>query len=290
MLLREISNRNRARFSDFSLRVCSSTCWVSLEVESPTDHDQGQTQAGARDKLRIFVIEVARRRLWVGVVAGILGGGLYLLSQWHRHSPESVLMPTPIPTPTVAPTAIVASPTTILVTPTAPLAPTPQPTPIASSNAPAASPQPTRDPFEDGMHRVLEASGSGFLELRGELTKTEKATRPYPLFRLRKIYEGAFIFGGAYAAQLEEVYYSNANQPAYNYHLYFQESSDKGPRYDDLRGRLDMMLRDFVHISGTGYDAWAGSDARGTAVLLTDRDVLGSVEVKVHVAFPKPQW
>jgi hypothetical protein len=140
------------------------------------------------------------------------------------------------------------------------------------------------------MQRVLEAGSSGFLELRGKLTKTENATGPHPLFCLRKIYEGAFIFGGAYAAQLEEVYYSNANQPAYNYHLYFQESSDKRPTYDDLRGRLDMMLRDFVHTSGTGYDAWAGSDARGTAILLTDRDVLGSVEVKVHVAFPKPQW
>jgi hypothetical protein len=57
-----------------------------------------------------------------------------------------------------------------------------------------------------------------------------------------------------------------------------------------LRGRLDVMLRDFVHTSSTSYDAWAGSDARGTAVLLTDRDVLRSVEVKVHVAFPKPQW
>ena len=140
------------------------------------------------------------------------------------------------------------------------------------------------------MQHVLQAGSSGFRELRGNLTKTENATGPYPLFRLRKIYEGAFIFGGAYAAQLEEVYYSNANQPAYNYHLYFQDSSDKGPRYNDLRGRLDVMLRDFVHTSGTGYDAWAGSDARGTAVLLTDRDVLGSVEVKVHVAFPKPQW
>jgi lysophospholipase L1-like esterase len=140
------------------------------------------------------------------------------------------------------------------------------------------------------MQHVLQAASSGFGELRGNLTKTENATGPYPLFRLRKIYEGAFIFGGAYAAQLEEVYYSDANQPAYNYHLYFQDSSDKGPRYNDLRGRLDVMLRDFVHTSGTGYDAWAGSDARGTAVLLTDRDVLRSVEVKVHVAFPKPQW
>ena len=83
------------------------------------------------------------------------------------------------------------------------------------------------------MQHVLQAASSGFGELRGNLTKTENATGPYPLFRLRKIYEGAFIFGGAYAAQLEEVYYSNANQPAYNYHLYFQDSSDKGPRYND---------------------------------------------------------
>lgn len=140
------------------------------------------------------------------------------------------------------------------------------------------------------MQQVLHAASSGFRELRGNLTKTENATGPHPLFRLRKIYVGAFIFGGAYAAQVEEVYYSNGNQPAYNYHIYFQDSSDKGPRYNDLRGRLEVMLRDFVHTSGTGYDAWASSDARGTAILLTDRDLLGSVEVKVHVAFPKPQW
>jgi hypothetical protein len=44
------------------------------EVEGPTDHDQGQTPTDARDKLRKFVIEVARRSLRVGMVAGILGG------------------------------------------------------------------------------------------------------------------------------------------------------------------------------------------------------------------------
>jgi hypothetical protein len=222
------------------------------------------------------------------MVAGILGGGVYLLSQCHRQPPSSA--PTLQNTPTVAPNPIALATPTILSTPTAPPTSTPQLTPLASSSATPVPPPPTKDPFEDGMQHVLQAASSGFGELRGNLTKTENATGPYPLFRLRKIYEGAFIFGGAYAAQLEEVYYSDANQPAYNYHLYFQDSSDKGPRYNDLRGRLDVMLRDFVHTSGTGYDAWAGSDARGTAVLLTDRDVLRSVEVKVHVAFPKPQW
>ena len=260
------------------------------EMEGPTDHDQGQAPMDTRDKLRKFVIEVARRSLRVGVVVGILGGGFYLLSQWRRQSPASVSMPTPMPAPTVAPTPIVLSTTTILVTPTAPLASTPLPTPIASLNAPVASPPPTRDPFEDGMRRVLQAGNSGFLELRGKLTKTENATGPYPLFRFRKIYEGAFIFGGANSAQLEEVYYSNGNQPAYNYHLYFQESSDKGPRYDDLRQQLDVMLHGFVHTSAAGYDAWASPDARATAVLLSNRDVPGSVELQVHVAFPTPRW
>ncbi|MBV8813683.1 MAG: hypothetical protein JO271_04255 [Verrucomicrobia bacterium] len=140
------------------------------------------------------------------------------------------------------------------------------------------------------MQHVLKAGSSGFLELRGNLTKTEGATGPYPLFRFRKIYAGAFIFGGAYAAQLEEVYYSGANQPAYNYRLYFQQTSDKDPRYDDLRKRLGVMLLAFVHTSGAGYDAWADSDARGTAVLLSDRDLPGSIEIQVHVSFPKPQW
>jgi hypothetical protein len=256
------------------------------EAEHPTDHNQGQEPANAREKLKKLLAKLAQPSLALGMMAAVLGGGGYLLSQCHRQPPGSASMPTP----TVATSPIVLTTPIILSTPSAPLASTPQSTPLASSSAPPVPPPPTKDPFEDGMQHVLQAGSSGFRELRGNLTKTENDTGPYPLFRSRKIYEGAFIFGGAYAAQLEEVYYSNANQPAYNYHLYFQDSSDKGPRYNDLRERLDVMLRDFVHTSGTGYDAWAGSDPRGTAVLLTDRDLLGSVEVKVHVAFPKPQW
>ena len=92
-------------------------------------------------------------------------------------------------------------------------------------------------------------------------------------------------------AQLEEVYYNRKpDQPAYNYRLYFQVSSDRAPAYDHLRQRLDEILTGFVHTFGTGYDAWAGSDARGTAVLLSDRDVRGFVEIQVHVAFPTPRW
>jgi hypothetical protein len=260
------------------------------EEEHPTDHNQGQAPADAHEKPKKFVAKLAQRSLALGMVAGILGGGVYLLSQCHRQPPATASMPTLQNTPTVAPNPIALATPTILSTPSAPPASTPQSTPLASSSATPVPPPPAKDPFEDGMQHVLQAGSSGFRELRGNLTKTENATGPYPLFRSRKIYEGAFIFAGAYAAQLEEVYYSNANQPAYNYHLYFKDSSDKSPRYNDLRGRLDVMLRDFVHTSGTGYDAWTGSDARGTAVLLTDRDVLGSVEVKVHVAFPKPQW
>ena len=255
------------------------------ETERPTDHNQGQEPANAGEKLKKFLAKLAQPSLALGMMAGILASGAYLLSQCHRQPPGSAS----VPTPTVASSPIVLTTPIILSTPTAPLASAPQSTPLASSSATPVPSPPTKDPFEDGMRHVLQAGSSGFRDLRGNLTKTENATG-HPLFRLRKIYEGTFVFGGAYAAQLEEVYYSNANQPAYNYQLFFRDSSDKGPRYNDLRGRLELMLGDFIHTSGTGYDAWASSDARGTAVLLTDRDVLGSVEVKVHVAFPKPRW
>jgi hypothetical protein len=180
----------------------------------------------------------------------------------------------------------------ILATSTASPASTLEPTPTVSASAPPASTPRAEEAFEDGMKRVLRAASSGFLELRGMLTKTEDATSgPYALFRLRKIYEGKFVFGGANSAQLEEVYYNRKpDRPAYNYRLYFQVSSDRAPAYDQLRQRLDVILTGFVHTSGAGYDAWAGSDALGTAVLLSDRDVLGFVEIQVHVAFPTPRW
>jgi hypothetical protein len=259
-------------------------------VERPTNHDQAQAPTGARHKLKKLVIELAKGSFGLGVSAGILGGGLYLLSQCHRQPSSPVSSSTLAPAPTIAPTTVVAATPLILATPTAPIASTPQPTPTASPSVPPASPPPTKDPFEDGMKRMLQAGSSGFLELRGKLVRTEDATGPYALFRFRKIYEGTFIFAGANSAQLEEVYYSKADQPAYNYHLYFQESLDKDSRYDGLRQRLDVMLQGFVHTFGPGYDAWAGSDARRTAVLLSNRNIAGSVDVQVHVAFPTPRW
>ena len=57
------------------------------------------------------------------------------------------------------------------------------------------------------MKRVLAASESGFLDLRGKLKRTENGTGASPLFRIRKLYEGSFVFGGASSAELEEIYY-----------------------------------------------------------------------------------
>jgi hypothetical protein len=251
-------------------------------------HDQGQASTKARDKLKKLGIQIARDKLRLAVATGILAGGAYLFFHFHRLPPASMSTPAP----TVAPTSVVRATPTILVTPAASPASTPALTPTVSASAHLVSTPPTEDAFEDGMKRVLRAANSGFLELRGKLTKTEDATTdPHALFRFRKIYEGTFVFGGANSAQLEEVYYdSKPNQPAYNYRLYFQESSDKAPRYDHLRQGLDVMLPGFVHTFGAGYDAWAGSDAQGTAVLLSERDVPGFVEVQVHVAFPTPRW
>jgi hypothetical protein len=249
--------------------------------------DQGQAGTNARDKLKKLTIQAARETLRLGVAVAVLGGGAYLLVQSGRQQPA--LASTPTPAPTVGPTPIVR----ITPTSTASPASTLEPTPTALASAPPASTPRDEDAFEDGIKRVLRAASSGFLELRGTLTKTEDAATSgtYALFRQRKIYEGKFVFGGANSAQLEEVYYNRKpDQPAYNYRLYFQRSSDGAPTYDRLRQRLDVILTGFVHTSGTGYDAWAGSDARGTAVLLSDREVGGFVEIQVHVTFPTPRW
>jgi hypothetical protein len=245
------------------------------ELGGPTKHGQGRAPGEARHNLSKLVIKVAQLGLPLAL-AGILGGVAYLFSRWHSQRPASVLMSTPPPSP--APLAL--SPPAILGSPTAPLV----------SSAPPASLPLSSDRFVDGMQRILQAGDSGFRELRGKLIKTENATGSYPLFRFRKIYEGTILFGDANSAQIEEVYYSRADQPAYNYQLYFQESPDKDSKLRDLRQRLDKMLPDFVHTSGTGFDAWAGSDSKRTAVLLNDRDVPGFIEVQVHVAFSTPRW
>jgi hypothetical protein len=142
------------------------------------------------------------------------------------------------------------------------------------------------------MQHVLQASQKAFIEFRGKLKRTENGSGPDPLFRVRKIYEGTFLFGGAASAEIEEVYFRSEQQPVYNYHLYYQALSprDSIERYDDLRLNLNRVLQGFEHTFGERYDAWAGADSLKTAVLLSTQDVAGSPEIQIHVAFPSPQW
>ena len=142
------------------------------------------------------------------------------------------------------------------------------------------------------MQQLLQASAKGFLDFRGKYKKTENASGPNPLFRVRKIYAGTFLLGDATSAELEEVYFTAGRQPAYNYHLYYQALSarDSIQKYDDLRANLNQLLRGFVHTFGDRYDAWARNDPLKTAVLLSSQDVAGAQEIQVHVAFSSPQW
>jgi hypothetical protein len=162
----------------------------------------------------------------------------------------------------------------------------------STTPVPAASTSPVADPFEEGLKQLLQASGTAFRDLRGNLKKTEKGSGAQPLFRVRKIYEGAFLFDGAVSAEIEEVYFHAGQQPAYNYHLYFQGLSPRESieRYDNLRLNLNHVLQSFDHTFGYRYDAWAGQDALKTAVLLSVQDASGSPELQIHVAFPSPQW
>jgi hypothetical protein len=142
------------------------------------------------------------------------------------------------------------------------------------------------------MNRVLQDAGNGFLELRGNLERTENGGGPHPLFRLRKVYAGTFVFSGATLAELEEVYYHKEQQPVYNYRLYFPALSpnDTLERYSDLRLRLNQLCAGFDHTRGDRYDAWARADSLKTAILLSIPDVPGSLEIQVHAAFSSPQW
>jgi hypothetical protein len=155
---------------------------------------------------------------------------------------------------------------------------------------PAATPAP--DPFKEGIEHLLEASKNGFLELRGKLKRTENGSGLDPLYRVRKIYEGTFLFGEATSAELEEVYYKAGPQPVYNYHLYYQAPPIRGPieRYDDLRLNLNRVLEGFTHTFGYRYDAWTRDDPLKTAVLLSSQDVTGSSEIQVHAAFLSSPW
>src|SRR5262252_10002573 len=97
------------------------------ETEHPADHNQGQEPANAREKLKKFLAKLAQPSLALGMMAGILASGAYLLSQCHRQPPGSAS----VPTPTVASSPIVLTTPIILSTPTAPLASAPQSTPLA---------------------------------------------------------------------------------------------------------------------------------------------------------------
>ena len=128
--------------------------------------------------------------------------------------------------------------------------------------------------------------------MRGKFKKTEDGSGKNPLFRVRKSYEGTFLFGGAVSAELEEVYFSAGREPAYNYHLYFQTLSARNSveRYNDLRQSLNRVLKEYEHTFGDRYDAWARNDPRKTAFLLSCQDVNGITEIQVHAAFAAPQW
>jgi len=187
---------------------------------------------------------------------------------------------TPSATPSNAPIETPSPPAT--------LTPTPAPIPLPATPWPTSSP----DPFEANLQRLLQASRNGFRDLRGKLKRTEKDSRPEPLFRIRKIYEGTFPFDGSSSAELEEVYFHPDQQAAYNYRVAFQALSAREAieRYDQFRLNLNHALKDFEHTFGDRYDAWASHDALQTAVLLDDSNPSGPLEIQVHVAFSGPQW
>ncbi len=198
--------------------------------------------------------------------------------------PESAGTTSPVAAASASPT-VAASP---LLTPTA----TGQvPSPLATAT-PGPSASPVIDPFEEGLKQLMQASQNGFRDLHGKLKKTERGSGPQPLFRLRKIYEGTFLFGGAVSAEIEEVYFHTEEQPVYNYRLYFQALSSRESieRYDDFRQDLNHMLQTFEHTFGDRFDAWASHDPLKTAILLSSEDLSGSPEIQVHVAFASPQW
>jgi hypothetical protein len=220
-------------------------------------------------------------RTWATIC--IVGCAVLLLCQCHRQA--STPAPTPSPTPTATP-----SPTS---TPIAQVTPTPTPVPqVSASPLPVPSASETPDAFGDGIRQLLQASEKGFIEMRGKLKRTENGSGPDPLFRMRKIYEGTFLFEGAALAELEEVYFTAGQQPAYNYHLYYQALSARASmeKYGDFRTNLNRVLEGYEHTFGDRYDAWANKDARKTAVLLSSQEGTGSPEIQVHVAFSSPQW
>jgi hypothetical protein len=206
---------------------------------------------------------------------------------------------TPSPTPSNTATKTPSPPSTLTPTPT--LTPLPSPSQsVQPSLSPVPSafpiaevrPTPSPDPFEVNLQRLLQASENGFRDLRGKLKKTEKGSDSAPLFRIRKTYEGTFLFDGSSSAELEEVYFHAGQQPTYNYRVSFQALSARESieRYDQFRANLNYALKEFEHTFGDRYDAWASHGALQTAVLLNESDTSGSPEIQMHVAFSAPQW
>jgi hypothetical protein len=231
-------------------------------------------------------VEVGKRMTRLSIIAAAMGVVIALFCHCQRQSVISTPSPSPEPTakssepPEPTPTPIpIETPTT---TPTA--------TPTAIPTIAAATPDPQS--LEEGMKRVLAASESGFLDLRGKFKRTENGTGASPLFRIRRLYEGSFAFGGASSAELEEIYYRKDQRPSYNYRLFFQSPSNKETveKYDDLLVRLQQLLSGFEHTHASGYDAWARSDVSNTAVLLSVQDQPDLLQVQIHVAFPAPKW
>jgi hypothetical protein len=219
------------------------------------------------------IVQVLRPAVRTCLTACVAGCAVFLLCQCHRQPSTPAPTPTATPAPTVpeTPTAVpqVSAPPLLL---------------------PSASETP--DAFGDGIKQLLQASEKGFIEMRGKLKRTENGSGPDPLFRMRKIYEGTFLFGGAALAELEEVYFIAGQKPAYNYHLYYQALSVRASieKYGDFRTDLNRILEGYEHTFGDRYDAWARNDARKTAVLLSSQEATGSPEIQVHVAFSSPQW
>jgi hypothetical protein len=262
-----------------------------LEINHSTFRDDGPVPPGKPTYSehsrveKILLTRMGRFFLRKGAIAGLPAVMVLLLCQCHRQTPAPA--PTPGPTPSVAvtPTPSATGTATPTATATAARVPsaTPTPQPTVSS---------TPDPFADGIKQLLNASEKAFLELRGKFKRTENGSGQKPLFRVRTLYEGTFLFGGAVSAEVEEVYFNGGLEPVYNYRLFFQTLSPRRSveRYDDLRQNLNRVLSGFEHTFGDRYDAWARSDPLKTAILLSTQDVGGTTELQVHVAFAKPQW
>jgi hypothetical protein len=207
-------------------------------------------------------------------------------------TPVPSVTATPVPSVTATPVPSVTATPVPSVTATA--APSVAATPVPGVTATPSAPQATPDPqsLEEGIKRILASSQSGFADLRGKFKRTENGMGESPLFRVRKLYEGAFLCGGSIAAELEEIYFRRDGRPSYNYRLFFQSASpgESGTKYDDLMVRLQQLLTGFQHTHASGYDAWVRSDTANTAVLLSVQQQSELLQLQVHVAFPAPKW